>query len=113
MIETIQAINWETVGLTLLGIVGTINGARIWLNRNIVNVKQLKEDGADLSTQVKYYKAMIKDNDSLRTEISNSKIEMRTMTKKFGQLVKKKDDEIAELKKDMRELIKVVKESVE
>lgn len=103
----LMEIDWPSVGVTIAGFLATIVGIVNWLKKNIVNVQQLRNDGADLSVQTKYFKAMLKDNDMLKTEISNSKIQMKEVIK----VIKAKDDEIEELKNEMRELVMVVKEA--
>ena len=73
----------------------------------------MKADGADLTTQAKYYKAMIKDNKSLRTDIDNARIQTTELQKTFGKVLKQKDNELTEIKKDFKDLMLVVKELTE
>jgi len=89
----INSIDWPTIGIGVLGFLGTGLGVVSWLKKNIANVQQLRKDGADLTVQTKYFKAMLKDNAALKTEMSNQKIQ------------------INELKKYIKELTEVVKEA--
>jgi len=105
MIELFQNTDWATLGTTVAAIVGTVIGGISWLKKNIANVQKLKEDGANVDEQIKYAKAMLKDNAGLRTEISNSKIQTRELTSTFTAILKKKDEEIDELKLLVKEAV--------
>lgn len=109
MIDTLQNIDWGTVGVTVLGFLATIGGIVGWLKKNIANIQQLRNDNADISEQVKYFKAMLKDNASLKTEISNQKRSQYELTKTFKQLLDKKDTEILSLKNDVKLLVEEVR----
>ena len=115
--EFINNINWETLGTTILSIIYILAGVYFWLKKNIANIKQLQSDSADLSVQVKYYKAMIKGSKDLRNEISDSKMATNNMLREFKVSNERKDkliddlrSELKELKSDTRDLINVIKE---
>ena len=112
MIDTLQNIDWSTIGVTVLGFLATIGGIIGWLKRNIVNIQQLKNDNADISKQVKYFKAILKDNAAIKTEISNQKIKQNELIKVFKQLLDKKDTEILSLKNDVKLLIEEVRNGI-
>jgi hypothetical protein len=115
--EFLSTVNWETIGVTVLGIISTLIGIYAWLKKNLANIKQLQADSADLSVQVKYYKAMIKGSKDLRNEISDSKLATNNMLREFKVSNERKDkmidnlkSELTELKSDVRNLINVIKE---
>lgn len=105
-------VDWTAIGVTITGFVATVVAIKNWFKTNVADIKQLKADGADVDTQVKHMKAILKDNQSLRTEIVNQKTNTQELTKTFGALLKKKDAEIDELKQSVKDLITVVKEGV-
>ena len=107
----IMNIDWATVGTTAATYLGIAIGVIVWLKRNMEGISQMKKDGADLTTQAKYYKAMIKDNSTLRTDINNGKIQTMALNKTFTGLLKKKNEEILELKTDLKLAISVMREA--
>lgn len=109
MIDILQNIDWSTIGVTVLGFSATIGGIVGWLKKNIANIQQLKKDNDDINEQIKYFRAILKDNASLRTEISNQKIKQNELIKTFKQLLDKKDAEILALKNDVKLLIEEVR----
>ena len=109
MFEGLQAVNWETLGAQVLSLLTVVIGIVIWLKKNITNIKQLKADDAEVSEQVKYFRAMLKDNKGLKNEIAESKIAMRDLKAEFKAMRDHKDSEINDLKQDLRLAIETIK----
>lgn len=86
VVETLKNVDWNTVGALGMTVVGTIVTVLLWFKRNIANIKQLKEDSLEVSTEIKTNKAILKNQNDLSSE--------------FGRLKK----EYIELKKEIKEL---------
>ncbi len=112
MFDGLSTVNWETLGATVLSVMTVVGGVIVWLKKNFANIKQLKADGAEVSEQVKYFKAMLKDNAGLKNEISSSKRELNAMKIEFKRLSDKKDSEITSLKEDLKLAIQTIKEGI-
>ena len=110
MFDELLAINWETLGVTILGYLGIFLGIVAWLKKNIANFQQLKKDGGDIADQALYFKAMLKDSSNLKSEISEQKLMMRDMKNEFKIMSERRDQEVSELKLALKEAIQVIKE---
>jgi hypothetical protein len=112
MIDSLKELDFTNLGMNVSIAVAFILTIIRWLKKNIVNVQQIKDEGADLLSQAKFAKALLKDNDALKQEISSAKVETMKMNQTLSSMLKQKDREIEELKSITNSLILVVKESV-
>ena len=106
ILEMLKNINWPDLGATLITVVAPITGVVIWLRKNIINIKVLKQDSDDINKELKLNKAMLKAQNGLTTEFSRLKREYND-TKSYI------NKEMNNIKSEMKIIIKeAVKEAL-
>lgn len=93
ILEFVKTVDWAQMGSYVIMIVTAMITIRTWFNKNIVNIKDLRDSGNELSNEMKYNQAHIRSYSNLINELSVFK---RTVGEQ-GKSIKKLTDTVDRL----------------
>ena len=104
LIDYIKNMNWENIGITVMGIVAMLSTVRVWYNKNIVDIKKISKEGLELTESIKYNKAQILSQNNLINELSHFK---KTVHKQ-EKIIKGFNDKINTLEEKLDILVNLI-----
>lgn len=104
LIDYIKNMNWENIGIAIMGIVTMLSTVRVWYNKHIVDIKRVSKEGLELTESIKYNKAQILSQNNLINELSHFK---KTVYKQ-EKIIKGFNNKINTLEKKLDMLVNIM-----